>query len=225
MNVTWVGRMAAFFTMLLLGSAPVLWSSQSPVHASSITLKWADQFDDKPFCSSSPERTNSLKKNWRGTASRSMRTKWWKRECLNTAAIVSVEGFDELAIGVNLFNCSEPCDFRITFAALEARHSRSVSKICQTNPKPLDSQYKKYFFCRDVFHRNSAANDRCWPETLSALTGWFEAAYKLHELTLRDGIGFVARDLEIERLIHESLAKAARSSRRRSSATPVISRA
>ncbi len=197
-----VSRIAASLTILLsLGLALVPLLSQS-VHASSITLKWADPFDDKVLFIEAGG-TRLFEEKLAGDSLKVEAAKILQEGVPYTAAIVSLEGFDELAIGVNLFRCSVPCEFRITFAAFDPPHSRSVGKICQTNPKPVDSQFKKYFFCRAVVHRNSAANGGCWPETLSALTGWFEAAYKLHELTLRDGIGFVARDLEIEGLINE----------------------
>lgn len=201
MNITLPLRVSAFLTAPLF--LAMIWSGQ-PAQASSITLEWAETFNDKVLFIESSSGDRLFEEKLAGDKLKVDAGEMLREGVPFTAAVVGLEGMDELAIGVNLFVCSMSCDFRIAFAVLEARHSRSVTKICQANPKPIDSQFKKYFFCRDVFQRISA-NNKCWPETLSALTGWFEAAYKLHESTLRDGIGFVARDLEVESQINSSL--------------------
>ena len=192
----------AFATLLLIGSAVL--SPMPGASASSITIKWAEPHDDK-ILSIESGPTKLFEKKLEGDSLKVDPEAMLGQETPQVAAIVSVEEFDELAIVVNLFRCSAPCDWRITFSALEERNSQSLNRICQSNPRPMDSQFKKYFFCRNAYQRYAAANDKCWDITLSALTGWFDAAYKLHELTLKDGIGFFARDLEVERVIDESL--------------------
>ena len=122
------------------------------------------------------------------------------------SALVSLENQDELAIGINLFNCGTACSWRLKFKPLQTgRNFRIVSKICQGSPKTVDAQMEKYLYCR-MNYPNFAVNDPCWPETLNTLTGWFEAAYKLKEITTKNGASFFARDDEVERKIIETLA-------------------
>lgn len=40
---------------------------------------------------------------------------------------------------------------------------------------------------------------------MTALTGWFEAAYKLNEQTRKNGIAFIARDREAEAYVNDGL--------------------
>ena len=190
----------AFAALLLIA----ILSPMPGASASSITIKWAEPHDDK-ILSIESGPTKLFEKKLEGDSVQVDTEAMLGQEIPHVAAIVSVEGFDELAIAVNLFRCSAPCNWRITFSALEDGTSMAVNRICQSNPKPMDSQFKKYFFCRKTFQRNIVANDKCWDITLSALTGWFDAAYKLHEMTLKDGIGFFARDADVEREIELSL--------------------
>ena len=208
MNATRASRMAAFFAvLLLLGPAAVLWSS-SPGRASSITLKWADPYDGKPvFIEVGPDRLfdGKLEGNDLVIQTDPMLPEGGS----SIPAILNVEGVDDLAVAINLFKCTASCNWRITFSAFDAGNSRSVNDICQTNPKSFDGLFKKYFFCRKTHADFVDADGACWNQTRYALTGWFDAAYKLHELTLKGGIGFIARDTEVEALVEDSLQKCA----------------
>jgi hypothetical protein len=189
--------------LFLIGLAFALWSNGA-VQASSLTLKWADSFDDKPvFIEIGPARLfdGKLEGNNLVIDIDSL----LDDGSSSVAAVVNVEGVDELAVAINLFKCAAPCKWNIVFAAFEERNSRSVNKICQQNPTSLDGQFKKYFFCRQAYRGFANAGGACWPEARNALTGWFDAAYKLHERTLKGGIGFIARDAEVETLIEDSL--------------------
>lgn len=122
------------------------------------------------------------------------------------SALVSLENQEELAIGINLFSCGTACSWRLKFKPLQTgRNFRLVSKICQGSAKTVDAQIEKYLYCRKNYP-DYASNDPCWPEALNTLTGWFEAAYKLKEITTRDGASFFARDNEVERKVIDTLA-------------------
>jgi hypothetical protein len=195
--------MACVFTVAISG--PALSQQDAPI--SSITIKWADRLDDKTLTIESGATELFAKKLDGDDLRIYVESIISGQSAAGTVpATISVEDFDELAIGVNLFRCPTACAWRITFTEFEERNSQTVNKICQGDPKPLDAHFRKYFFCRDSYQRYVAGNHKCWDVTLTALTGWFEAAYRIHTLTLKDGIGFFARDTDVEQIVNESLA-------------------
>jgi len=206
MNAVGASRMTAFCITLLSLAAPALLWSGYPVRASSITLKWADPFDGRPvFIEVGASRLFDGKLE--GSDLVIDTDTMLADGSSNISAILNVEGIDDLAVAINLFKCTASCDWRITFTAFEVGNSLSVNSICQTNPRSFDGHLKKYFFCRKTHADFVDAGGVCWNQTRYALTGWFDAAYKLHELTLRGGIGFIARDTEVEALVEDSLKK------------------
>jgi hypothetical protein len=121
-----------------------------------------------------------------------------------TVAVI-IENFDELAIDINLFRCAKPCKWRLALTPLAMGNWATIQRICQNNPSSMNGRFEKYFFCRKAYHGSVAAGGTCWREAKAALSGWFDAAYNLHALTLKDGIGFVARDTTVEAEIEMAL--------------------
>ena len=159
MNAASSIRMSTRFAILLLFVLiPQLWIV--PGQASSITLEWADPFDDKVLFIEAGA-TKLFETKLEGDSLKVDADTMVQHGAPYTAATVGLEGIDDMAIVVNLFKCSAPCDFRISYAPLESSPARTVSRICKANPKPMDSQFKKYFFCRKVYQINSAANGKC----------------------------------------------------------------
>ncbi|MDQ2633630.1 MAG: hypothetical protein M3Y78_07805 [Pseudomonadota bacterium] len=181
--------------------------SQEHTPVSSISIKWTDRHDDKTLTIESGADELFTKKLDGDSLRIPVDSMIDGRAGAGAVpATVSLEDFDELAIGVNLFRCATTCDWRITFTEFDERTSQTTMRTCQSDPKPLDGQYRKYFFCRDSYRKYVAANDKCWDISLTALTGWFESAYRMHTLTLKEGVGFFARDTEVEKLVLKSLA-------------------
>lgn len=198
------GRTRRAISCATLIVATLLCSSNSG-SASSITLKWADSFDDKPVFIEGGGGDRLFDGKLAGEDLVIETDTLLGDTGSNIAAMVNVEGLDDLAVGINLFKCAAQCKWRIVFSELVESNSKSVNKICQANPTSLDGQFRKYFFCRRAFRVAVGADGSCWRQARAALTGWFDAAYRLHELTLRGGIGFIARDTEVEELIKDSL--------------------
>lgn len=121
------------------------------------------------------------------------------------AVTLVVDGHDELAVGLNLFRCERDCDWPVRLVNGKPLNSEEVRKICLGTPRSMETRYEQYFFCRATYQENVRAHDPCWGITMSALTGWFDSAYKLHELSLRDGIAFFGRDREVEEAARTTL--------------------
>lgn len=126
---------------------------------------------------------------------------------ISTSATVKVDEDDNAFIDVNIFKCKQHCNWLISFKIPEKATSFEIRRICQSNLRTIDDSYEKYFYCRKIFFRDEAANSQCWKQTLVALSGWFDASYKLHERTLVDGVAFIARDREVESKVIEFLDK------------------
>ncbi|MCX7305772.1 MAG: hypothetical protein NTV73_15790 [Hyphomicrobiales bacterium] len=202
MNLHTVGGIA--FRALLSLLMVVIMLQSSSARATSVTLKWASSFDDNPVSIDARGGTiydGKLEGEKLVIETDPLLTD----ESPTVEATVNVVGIDDLSVGINLFKCASSCNWRIVFMEVEEPNSRLVGNICQANPKSLDGQFKKYFFCRKAYGIFFMAGGACWWEARNALTGWFDAAYKLHELTLRGGVGFIARDSEVEAKVKDSL--------------------
>lgn len=120
-------------------------------------------------------------------------------------AKLSIEGLNELGLDINLFECSRYCDWQIVLASFVTQNSANVQDICTQRGASIAGTYRQYFFCRKAFRGFFAARGTCWPQTINALRGWFDASYTLHVETLKEGIAFVARDREVEAFIKDSV--------------------
>ena len=189
---------------LAIAAAVSLLPSHAAAQISTITLQWADSFDDKGI--SIEQGGGRLYDGKLEGSDHVIETDpLLSNENSSVAAMLNVEGIDDLSVGINLFKCAAPCKWRVVFAEFGEQNSRSVGSICQSNPRSLEGQFKKYFFCRKAHGSFVMAGGACWPEALKALTGWFDAAYKLHEGTLKGGIGFIARDVDVEATVRDAL--------------------
>jgi hypothetical protein len=128
-----------------------------------------------------------------------------EREIVKLPAKFSIEGLNELGLDINLFECVSHCKWHIALASFANPNARIVQNICTQPEGSIDGVYRQYFFCRKAFRRYFAAQGTCWPQTINALRGWFDAAYTLHIETLKEGISFVARDKEAEAFIKDSI--------------------
>jgi hypothetical protein len=127
------------------------------------------------------------------------------REMVKLPARFSIEGMNELGLDINLFECASSCKWHIALASFANPNARIVQNICTQREGSISGVYRQYFFCRKAFRRYFAAQGTCWPQTINALRGWFDAAYTLHIETLKEGISFVARDKEAEAFIKDSI--------------------
>jgi hypothetical protein len=120
-------------------------------------------------------------------------------------ATVAIRDHDELSLRINLFPCSAGCRWSVRFSSPVVSGSTRVKTTCTSAPTGSEQTLKKYYFCRSTYKKYLASAGTCWPEAVSAVTGWFEAAYNLHLQTRQAGMSFFARDTDAEAYINDAM--------------------